>query len=148
MGVWPCGAQVRARLGINWKPDSSAKTIWAPIRAAFFLFSASPFASSVQWLSHPAPEPAVLAAVDSIASCASNVPHGHDDTEPRTHAGSLRQCGLWSTNWCDSHVPSLRAIASALNASAGLHPVSVDGQERSVPAMPSGLHAVAHPATA
>src|SRR5271166_4104361 len=36
MGVWPCGAQVRTTLGINWKPDSSANTIWAPSRAAFF----------------------------------------------------------------------------------------------------------------
>src|ERR1700688_1131534 len=36
MGVWPCGAQVWITLGINWKPDSSANTMWAPNRAAFF----------------------------------------------------------------------------------------------------------------
>src|SRR5664280_2021000 len=36
MGVCPCGAQVLTTLGISRKPDSSAKTIWAPSRAAFF----------------------------------------------------------------------------------------------------------------
>src|ERR1039458_5134043 len=36
MGVSPCGAQVLTTLGISRKPDSSAKTIWAPSRAAFF----------------------------------------------------------------------------------------------------------------
>src|ERR1035441_4550433 len=36
MGVCPCGAQVRTTLGISRKPDSSAKTRWAPSLAAFF----------------------------------------------------------------------------------------------------------------
>ena len=36
MGVCPAGAQVRTTLGMSIKPDSSAKTMWAPSRAAFF----------------------------------------------------------------------------------------------------------------
>src|SRR5947199_10139842 len=36
MGVSPCGAQVRSTEGIKRKPDSSANTMWAPSRAAFF----------------------------------------------------------------------------------------------------------------
>src|ERR1700722_10922380 len=36
MGVCRCEAQVWITLGINWKPDSSAKTMRAPNRAAFF----------------------------------------------------------------------------------------------------------------
>ena len=41
MGVQPRGAQVLATKGANKKPDSSAKTKWAPSRAAFFLLLAS-----------------------------------------------------------------------------------------------------------
>src|SRR6266851_4263719 len=37
MGVCPSGAQVLTTKGIKRKPDSSANTIWAPSRAAFFL---------------------------------------------------------------------------------------------------------------
>ncbi len=36
MGVCPAGAHVRTTLGMSRKPDSSAKTMWAPSRAAFF----------------------------------------------------------------------------------------------------------------
>lgn len=36
MGVSPCEAQVLTTLGISRKPDSSAKTIWAPSLATFF----------------------------------------------------------------------------------------------------------------
>src|ERR1039457_4826849 len=47
MGVCPCGAQVLTTLGISRKPDSSAKTIWAPSLRAFFyawpLFLFPPF---------------------------------------------------------------------------------------------------------
>lgn len=42
IGVWPTGAQLLATVGVKRKPDSSAKTRWAPSRAAFFLPSASP----------------------------------------------------------------------------------------------------------
>ena len=37
----PTAAQ-QAIEGVNWKPDSSAKTRWAPNRLAFFLPAASP----------------------------------------------------------------------------------------------------------
>ena len=40
--VWPTGARVAAIEGVNWKPDSSAKTRWAPNRVAFFLPAATP----------------------------------------------------------------------------------------------------------
>jgi hypothetical protein len=40
--VLPTGAQLLATAGVSRKPDSSAKTRWAPSRAAFFLPSASP----------------------------------------------------------------------------------------------------------
>jgi len=36
MGVFPYGAQVLTTLGIIRKPDSSAKTMWAPSLVAFF----------------------------------------------------------------------------------------------------------------
>src|ERR1700676_596979 len=49
MGVSPCGAQVRTTVGIKRKPDSSAKTMWAPSRAAFFLPAANPFSSSARF---------------------------------------------------------------------------------------------------
>src|ERR1035437_3498658 len=42
-GVWPCGDQVLTTLGISRKPDASAKPMWAPNRAAFFLPEASFF---------------------------------------------------------------------------------------------------------
>ena len=112
MGVWPCGAQVWITLGINWKPDSSANTMWAPNRAAFFLSAASLFVSSVQSLFHPAPRPAVLASGDSISNCASNGRHGRRDAELHTYAGSVRQCERWSTDWFDSRAPEVLAKAN------------------------------------
>src|SRR6266481_1102149 len=99
MGVCPAGAHVRTTLGIRRKPDSSAKTMWAPSRAAFFLSAASLFVSSARWLFHPVPARAVLASEDSIASGAATGRHGRDDTEPGTPAGSVPQCGPSSTGW-------------------------------------------------
>ena len=111
MGVWPCGAQVLTTLGINRKPDSSAKTKWAPSRAAFFLSAASLSASSARWLLHPAPGRAVPASAGSIANCASTGRHDRGDTGLRTRAGSLPQCGPWSTDWSGS--PARSALAEA-----------------------------------
>ena len=48
-GVQPRGAQVLTTRGASKKPDSSAKTKWAPNRAAFFLPAASLFASNARW---------------------------------------------------------------------------------------------------
>ena len=70
-----------ARLS-NRKPDSSAKTMWAPSRAAFFLSAASLFVSIVGCFFHSAPARAVSVSAGSIASGASTGRHGRDDTEP------------------------------------------------------------------
>jgi len=48
-------SHVRTTLGISRKPDSSAKTMWAPNRAAFFLCAASPLVSNVRSRLHRAP---------------------------------------------------------------------------------------------
>src|SRR5437016_372133 len=132
MGVCPCGAQVWTTLGINWKPDSSANTMWAPIRAAFFLSGASLFVSSAQWLLHPAPGPAAPVSADSSPSHASSDRHGRDDIEPQIHAGSAPQCGPWSTGWCDSHRPGLHARANEPSASVGGAPALTGDLESSV----------------
>src|SRR5664279_6140345 len=111
--------------------------MWAPNRAAFFLSAASLFVSSARWLFHPVPAPAVLASGDSIASGASNGQHGRGDTEPQTYVGSLRQCGRWSTDWFDSHAPSVPAKANGPGLCVGLGSASTGDRESSVPAKPS-----------
>jgi hypothetical protein len=58
-------------VGISRKPDSSAKTIWAPSPEAFFLCVANPLVSSVRSCLHPAPAHAVPASVQSTPSRAS-----------------------------------------------------------------------------
>ena len=150
MGVWPCGAQVLTTLGINRKPDSSAKTIWAPSRVAFFLSAASLFVSSARSLFHSAPAHVVLVSGDSIASCASTGRHGRGDTELQTHAGSAPQCGPWSTDWFGSHGRSVLAEANLPSVFVVLGPASEGDRESSVPAKPwlrhaGGYHASASP---
>src|ERR1039458_4617507 len=67
MGVCPRAAQVLTTLGISRKPDSSAKTIWAPSRAAFFLRAASSLVSNARCLLHSAPEHVALVGVCRLA---------------------------------------------------------------------------------
>src|SRR6266700_3611842 len=107
MGVCPCGAQVLTTLGISRKPDSSAKTIWAPNLAAFFLCVATPLASSVRSPLHSAPGHAVPAFVESIPGCASSGRYGPDDSALQTHVRPSRQCAELSKDWFDSPVPSV-----------------------------------------
>src|SRR5216684_6745377 len=97
------GAEVWTTLGINWKPDSSANTIWSPSRVAFFLSAASLFVSSAGSPFHPAPEHVVRAFGDSIASYASSDRYDPGDTELQTHAGSAPPYGPLSTDWFGSH---------------------------------------------
>src|ERR1035441_10783135 len=114
MGVSPCGAQVLTTLGISRKPDSSAKTIWAPSRAAFFLCAASPFLSTVRSRLHPAPAHAFPVSAESSPGCASGGRYGPGDSGLRTHARPSRQCGPWSTDWfgnrSEEHTSELQSL--------------------------------------
>src|ERR1035437_1499986 len=93
MGVCPRAAQVLTTLGISRKPDSSAKTIWAPSRAAFFLRAASSLVSNARCLLHSAPEHVALVSEDSIPGCASDGQYGLGDSSLRTRAQPTQQCG-------------------------------------------------------
>src|ERR1700677_3961961 len=150
MGVWPWGAQVRARLGINWKPDSSANTIWAPSRVAFFLSAGSLFASNAGSTFRPAPELVVRAYGDSISSHASTDQYDPGDTELQTHAGSVPRSGLWSIDWFGNHGRLVLEEASPPSAFDVLAPASAGGRESNAPAKPwlrhaGGDHASASP---
>src|ERR1700677_493804 len=106
MGVCPCRAQVLTTLGISRKPDSSAKTIWAPSLAAFFLCVATPFVSSARSLLHRAPAHVFPASAESSPGYASSGQYGPGDNELQTHARPSWQCGPWSTDWFGSPAPS------------------------------------------
>src|SRR5579863_313464 len=147
-GIWPCGAQVLTTLGINRKPDSSAKTMWAPSRAAFFLSAASLFVSSVGCFFHPAPVRAVPVSAGSIASGASTGRHGRDDTEPGTPDGSVPQCAPSSTDWSDSHARAVLEEANPPSVFVAWGPASAAAPEKSAPATPWLRLAAGHPASA
>jgi hypothetical protein len=85
-GVAPWGAQVRTTKGARRKPDSSAKTKWAPSRAAFFLPAASLSASSVPPPPRPARRRAFRVSASSTGGHASTDRYDRDDNGRRTRA--------------------------------------------------------------
>src|ERR1019366_7732807 len=136
MGVWPLGAQVLTTRGIKRKPDSSAKTRWAPSRVAFFLSAASLSVASAQWHSHPSPGRGVLVSAGSSSDCASSVRRDRGGTGFRTDSGSIPQCEPWSRDWsCSraSSAPAGEGRPSAVGASA---PTSAGVLERNALAPP------------
>ena len=85
----------------------------------------------------------------SIADCASTGRHGRGDTGLRTPAGSLPQCGPWSTDWFGSPArvgPLQEQTHQAFSLRLG--PASAGGRERSAPAKPWLRPAAGHPASA
>ena len=112
MGVWPCGAQVWITLGINWKPDSSAKTMRAPNRAAFFyrwpvfLFPACnrffiPLQGPPFWLLRT-PFRTVHQTADMVEVMLNSI----------LTLDQFEQCERWSTDWFDSRAPEVLAKAN------------------------------------
>src|SRR6516162_4932708 len=87
-----CGDHVLTTCGIKRKPDSPAKTRWAPNRAAFFLFVASASVSSARWPRHFSPGRAARVSVGSTSGCATNGRHDPDGNEFRTRGRSTPQC--------------------------------------------------------
>src|SRR5437899_2950102 len=88
MGVMPFGAQVLRTLGRRRKPDSSMKTRWAPILAAFFLPPASARASTARWRLRCAPEHGEPVSDATSQDHVTHAPRDLDRNERRTSARS------------------------------------------------------------